>query len=239
MLLVEIMIQVEIWSDVLCPFCYIGKRHLEAALVQFEHRDQVQVTWRSFQLDPGAERDSGMNTYQMLSKKYGQSVEQAKRMTEGVAQRAQDVGLKFDFSRAVMTNSFDAHRLIHLAAKHGLQDQAKERLLSAHFVEGKHVGDRKTLLEIGTEIGLDKAEVERLLDGKEFGKEVEEEGRLAQSFGANGVPFFVLNRKFGVSGAQPVEVFLRALHAAWEDKQVSQGTIGGHGDSCGDSGCEV
>lgn len=208
------MIEVEIWSDLVCPFCYIGKRHFESALASFEGRDQVKVTWKSFQLDPSADRHSSLGTYEMLSRKYGQSVEQAKRMTAQVAERAAQVGLKFDFDRAVVTNSRDAHRLAHLAASQGMADAAEERLFSAHFCEGKNIGDPEALRALGEEIGLDADAVGRLLEGDEYAREVLKEGEEARSLGVTGVPFFVFNRKFAVSGAQPVEVFLKALNSA-------------------------
>lgn len=213
------MIQVEIWSDVVCPFCYIGKRHLEAALAEFEHRDQVRILWKSFELDPNADRSGRIGVHEMLAKKYGQSLDWAKRMTGEVAQRAAAAGLQFYFDRAILTNSFDAHRLIHLAAEHGLQGEAQERFFAAHFMEGRDIGDPKVLLQLGIEIGLDPVEVQKVLAGNDCGSDVRRDEEEAYSLGVRGVPFFLFNRKGLVSGAQPVEVFLQSLRNAWNDRR--------------------
>lgn len=211
------MIRLEIWSDIVCPFCYIGKRHLETALKQFERRDRVQVVWKSFELDRKADRDRKTTVYEMLSKKYGLSLDQAKQMTEQVAQRAAAVGLRFDFDRVVPANSFDAHRLVHLAAKHGLQDKAEERLFAAHFTEGQRIDDPKTLFEIGVELGLDPERVKQLLEDGEYESEIRREEEEAYSLGVRGVPFFLFNRRTAVSGAQPVELFIEALRTASDE----------------------
>lgn len=209
------MIRLEIWSDIVCPFCYIGKRHLEAALRQFEQRDQVEVIWKSFELDPNAERDRKGSVHEMLSKKYRQSLEWAKEMTGQVARSAAAAGLQLHFERAIPANSFDGHRLSHLAAKHRLQDQMEERLFAAHFTEGKDIGDPKTLHQLGVEVGLDPEEVRTLLSGKEYTSEVRHDEEEASSLGVRGVPFFLFDRKVAVSGAQPVSAFTHALERAW------------------------
>jgi predicted DsbA family dithiol-disulfide isomerase len=205
------MIHVEIWSDVLCPYCYIGKRHLEAAIARFGHAGEVRTQWKSFQLDPNATRSQQTNNYERLARKYGQTIEWAKRVTAQLAIRAEDAGLKFDFDRAIPTNSLDAHRLVHLASAHGLTGPALERLFAAHFMEGLDIGDVPTLQELGTEIGLDAVEVEQLLAGDRFRTDVESESLEARSLGVTGVPFFLLNRQYAVSGAQPVDVLVTAL----------------------------
>jgi len=213
------VIRLEIWSDIVCPFCYIGKRHLEAALSRFEQRDQVAVVWKSFELDPGAERSSKGSVYEMLSKKYGQSLAWAKQMTRQVAERAEEAGLKFNFDRAVLTNSFDGQRLSHLAAKRGLQDQMEERLFAAHFTESLDIGDREVLERLGTDVGLDPEEVRKMLAGEAYTSEVRRDEEEAYSLGVTGVPFFLFNRQYAVSGAQPVEVFTKALISASEDRK--------------------
>ncbi|TAJ97503.1 MAG: DsbA family oxidoreductase [Candidatus Manganitrophaceae bacterium] len=212
------MIHLEIWSDIVCPFCYIGKRHLEAALNQFDHRDDVQVVWKSFELNPMAERNPGISVYENLSKKYGQSLAWAKQRTEEVSRWAAAVGLRFDFDRARPANSFDAHRLVRLAARHHLQDRAEERLFAAYFTEGKQIDDPKTLGQLGVDVGLNAEEVEKLLAGENFASEVRQEEEEAFSLGVTGVPFFLFNRKRAVSGAQPVETFLKALRTAWAER---------------------
>ncbi|HTN44592.1 MAG TPA: DsbA family oxidoreductase [Nitrospiria bacterium] len=211
------MIRVEIWSDVVCPFCYIGKRHLEAALKKFERRDRVRVVWKSFELDRNAERGGRTSEYEMLSKKYGMSLEQARQSTEQVARRAAAVGLRFDFDRVVPANSFDAHRLAHLAAKHGLQDAAHERLFAAHFTEGLRIDDLETLRRIGVDLGHDPEEVKKVLEGDAYASDVRQEEKEAFSLGVRGVPFFLFNRRNVISGAQPVELFTEALRSASDD----------------------
>jgi len=213
----ETMIRVEIWSDVVCPFCYIGKRQLEAALTLFERRDRVRVIWKCFELDRNAERGGRAGVYEMLSKKYGMSLEQARQSTEQVARRAAAVGLRFDFDRVVPANSFDAHRLAHLAAKHGLQDAAHERLFAAHFTEGLRIDDLETLRRIGVDLGLDPEEVKKVLEGDAYASDVRQEEKEAYSLGVRGVPFFLFNRRDVISGAQPVELFTEALRSASDD----------------------
>jgi len=208
------MIRLEIWSDIVCPFCYIGKRHLEAALKKFERRDRVQVTWKSFELDRSAERDPKTSVYEMLSKKYGISLEAARQSTERVARWGETVGLRFDFDRVVPANSFDAHRLVHLAAKHGLQAAAHERLFAAHFTEGLRIDDLETLRRIGAGLGLDAEAVKKLLEGDGYATDVRRDEEEAYSLGVGGVPFFLFNRQTAISGAQPVETFLEALETA-------------------------
>ena len=164
--------KVEIWSDIMCPFCYIGKRRFENALSQFSNKDNIEVVWHSFELDPNSNYESGKDIHDVLADKYGKDREWAIEMGNNVAQMASEEGLTFDFDKAVPANTFDAHRLIHLAAKHGIQDKAKERLLKAYFTEGKDVGNHDQLVEIGTELGLDAAEVKQMLRLKFFYPEI-------------------------------------------------------------------
>lgn len=210
--------KVEIWSDVVCPFCYIGKRRLEKALSEFSHREQVEVIWRSFELDPEAAKNPSGDILNMLTSKYGITREQAQQMNDKVSEQAAKLGLDYHLQKAIPANSFDAHRIAHLAAKHGLQDQAEERLFSAFFVEGKHIGDRETLKQLADEIGLDQGEVAEMLEGDAYSAEVRSDEQEAQRLGIHGVPFFVIDRKHAISGAHPVEVFLETLEKAWEEK---------------------
>ncbi|GAB4004426.1 DsbA family oxidoreductase [Spirosoma migulaei] len=208
---------VEIWSDVMCPFCYIGKRKFENALNQFPHKDQVNVVWKSFQLNPDMKTEPGKNINQYLADIKGWSLDEAKRMNDRVTAMASEVGLSYDFDKAVVANSWDAHRLIQLAKQHGLGDAAEERLFRAYFTEGRNTSDHATLLELGTEIGLDATDVEQLLNSNQFAEAVSRDIYEAQQVGARGVPFFVLDRRYAVSGAQQPETFLGALNKAWSD----------------------
>ncbi|MFT3885833.1 MAG: DsbA family oxidoreductase [Flavobacteriales bacterium] len=229
--------RVDIWSDVVCPFCYIGKREFERALENFPAKDQVEVVWRSFELDPDAPVRHELDTYGMLAEKYGRTREQAKGMVANVVDRAKSVGLDYDMDRVVIANSFDAHRLIQLAKSKGLGGQAEERLFKAHFMEGAHIGDRATLKRMGEELGLDGAEVEAMLAGGAFTTEVREDERTAQQLGIRGVPFFVLDNKYAVSGAQSSEHFLGALQQAWSERPAptipeGDGPVCAPGEAC-------
>ena len=214
--------EVEIWSDIMCPFCYIGKRKFEQALSQFPHQDQVKITWKSFQLNPDmkTEPDRSINDY--LADMKGWSLDEARAMNDRVTAMAREVGLSYDFDRAVVANSFDAHRLIQLAKANGLGDAIEERLFKAYFTEGRNVADQATLLELGMEIGLDKIAIETLLSSDQFSREVKQDVYEAQQVGARGVPFFVLNRRYAVSGAQQPQTFLGALQTAWSEWEKTQ-----------------
>ena len=208
---------VDIWSDVVCPWCYIGKRRFEAALEGFEHRDDVTVLWHSFELDPEAPPVAGGRSAERLAAKYGMSVEEASaRQAEITALAAQD-GLTYDLAESRGGNTFDAHRLIHLAAEHGLGDAVMERLMNAYFSEREAIGDPDTLQRLAVEAGLPAEEVREVLEGERYGDAVRADERAATQIGVRGVPFFVLGRKYGVSGAQPAEVLLQALQQAWDE----------------------
>jgi predicted DsbA family dithiol-disulfide isomerase len=205
-------LNVEIWSDVVCPWCYIGKRRFEAALAAFPH--EVRTTWRSFELDPGAPPTRDHTATEHLAAKYGMSVEQAQASHAQMTALAASEGLEYHFDTTRGGNTFDAHRLIHLAAAHGKQDEAKERLMRAYFTEGVAIGDREALVALAADLGLDPDEARAALDGDGYADAVREDEQLAQRFGIQGVPFFVLDRRLGVSGAQSAEVLVRALEQA-------------------------
>jgi protein disulfide-isomerase len=202
---------VEIWSDVACPFCYIGKRHFEKALESFAGKDDVKITWRSFELDPNKPTDFQGDVYDHLSSKYGVSRQRAIEMNERVLEMANNAGLTFNLDKARPTNSFDAHRIIQLAKKHGLQSEAEEAFFAAYFTKGLKISDKETLKKIGEEIGLGAEEIDAVLSSEEYKDEVRSDESMATQFGISGVPFFVFERKYGVSGAQPVDVFQDVL----------------------------
>ena len=205
---------VEIWSDVVCPWCYVGKRRLEAALAQFDH--PVEVTWRSFELDPSAPRERELPAAEHLAAKYGMSVEQARASQAQLTELAAAEGLEYHLDRTRGGNSFDAHRMIHLAAAHDLQDAAKERLMLAYFTEAEPIGDPDTLVRLMAEIGIDADEARAVLEGDAYADAVRADEQLAYRIGIQGVPFFVLNRRYGVSGAHPPEALLEALRRSEE-----------------------
>jgi len=213
---------IEIWSDVACPFCYVGKRHLEAALAQFAHADEVEVRWRSFQLAPDMPTDLGLGMDEMLAEKYGKSIEEARAMQQRVTNMAAAAGLEFQLDRGRPTNTFDAHRLIHMAAAYGLQDAAKERLLAAYFIEGELISDHETLTRLGSEIGLDAGLVRDILAGDDLTESVNADIAAAREFGLSGVPAFVFDRELLISGAQPVEQLLAALEQQYAHAQAGQ-----------------
>lgn len=227
--------KIEIWSDIVCPFCYIGKRRLEAALQQFPHRDEVQVIWHSFELDAEANPEPGADLYERLAAKYGKSVTWARQMCADMTQMAAEAGLRFDFDKAIPANTFRAHRLIHLAAQHGRQDAAKERLFKAYLEEGENINDVPTLQRLGTELGLDAAEVTQTLASEAFGQEVRHDEYQARQIGVRGVPFFVFDDKYAVSGAQPAEMFREVLDKVWEEAHPLI-HAGPDGPACGPDG---
>jgi predicted DsbA family dithiol-disulfide isomerase len=208
---------VDIWSDVVCPWCYIGKRRFEAALARFEHRDDVEVTWHSFELDPTAPRIEEGRPAERLAAKYGMSVQEAEqRQAEITALAAQD-GLTYDLAGARAGNSFDAHRILHLGAEQGLGNTIAERLMSAYLGAREAIGDPATLERLAVEAGLPAADVRELLAGDRFADAVRADEEAAARLGIRGVPFFVLGRRYGLSGAQPAEVILQALRQTWDE----------------------
>jgi len=208
--------KIEIWSDIICPFCYIGKRKFESALEQFANKSDVQIEWRSFQLNPLFQTDKSKNIYQYLAERKGWTLEYSRNIHAHMAKTAKEVGLHYDFDKAIPANTFNAHRVSHLAAKYNLQEQAEERLFSAYFTEGKNIDDHETLVLLGIEIGLPEEEVRNMLSSDAHANEVKTDEDEAQQIGVRGVPFFVFDRKYAISGAQPVEVFLKALQKAWK-----------------------
>jgi predicted DsbA family dithiol-disulfide isomerase len=206
--------QVEIWSDIVCPFCYIGKRKFETALEIYPKKDEVEVIWKSYQLDPNLKTQPEKDIYSYLAESKGQSLEWSKKMHEHVANMAKSVGLAYNFDNAVVANSFDAHRVIQLAKKYGLGDAMEERLFKAYFTEGKNFADHEILASIGDEIGLSRVEIIQTLSSDALAANVHLDIEEGRRLGLQGVPFFVFNRKIAVSGAQDSEIFLQALEEA-------------------------
>ena len=235
---------VEVWSDIMCPFCYIGKRHYEAALKQFANREYVELVWKSYQLDPSTPEhfEHKVNAYQYLADKKGMTYEQSISLHKNVAKMASKAGLDYNFDLVVVANSFKAHRIIQLAKTKNLGDYAKEIFLKSHFIDGGDLNDEKTLYTLGNQIGLSDAEVKEALSSDEYAYKVKQDIQEAQNIGVRGVPFFVFNRKHAVSGAQPVASFLETIeitYAEWRKDNPIVSLQVTEGPSCTTDGvCE-
>jgi predicted DsbA family dithiol-disulfide isomerase len=227
--------KVDIWSDVVCPFCYIGKRRFEHALAQFEHKEEIEIQWHSFQLAPELQTDPSKNIYAYLAERKGWTVEYSEQVHGQLTGTAKEVGLAYNFDIAIPANTFNAHRLSHLAAKYHVQKEMEERLFSAYFTEGKNVDDAETLVQLGTELEIPEEEVRNMLQSNSYAHEVREDIYTAQRLGIRGVPFFVMNNKYAVSGAQSSEVFLATLQKAYqefEEKNKTTSINNTDGDAC-------
>ena len=233
--------KVEIWSDVVCPWCYIGKRRFEAALADFEHAAQVELRWRSFELDPSApdSREATEGQAERLARTKGIPLEQVRAMQAQITSVAASVGLDYRLDLTRPGNSFDAHRLLHLAAEHGLQDRLKERLDAATFTEGLSVSDPEALTRLAVEVGLDEHRVRQVLGSEEYAEAVRADEDQARAYGISGVPFFVIDGRYGISGAQPSDAVLAALRQAWAERSPVQVVAGGDAPACEGDDCSV
>jgi predicted DsbA family dithiol-disulfide isomerase len=237
--------KIEVWSDFVCPFCYIGKRRLEEALAQFPQRDQVEVTFKSFELDPNASIYNGKSIHEALAKKYGMSIEQAKQANQGVGQQAATVGLTFNFEEMKPTNTFDAHRLAKFAITKAKEKEITENLLYAYFTESKLISDHDTLADIAEASGIDRQEALQVLEDKNaYGNDVRIDEALAQQYQITGVPFFIINQKYAISGAQPTSTFASALQKVWEEENPTPvfqdlSTVSAEDASCVDGNCAI
>ncbi|EWT01069.1 DSBA oxidoreductase [Intrasporangium oryzae NRRL B-24470] len=238
--------EIDIWSDIACPWCFIGKRRFEAALADFPHRDAVTVTWHSFQLDPTLPEHYDGTELDYLATRKGLAPEQVRQMFDHVREVAAPEGLDYDFDTLVVANSFAGHELLHLATANGVGAIVKEALLSAHFEHGEDIGAREVLLRIGTEAGLDADTISTALDEGTYRDAVRADIDEAHRLGIRGVPFFVIDRKYGISGAQPTELFGEALDQAWREShplvmlQPTPGTAPAEADlACGPDGCAI
>lgn len=234
--------RIEIWSDVVCPWCYVGKRRLETALAGFEHAGEVEVVYRSFELDPSAPRHGHELSTPVIARKYGRSEAEMRQMQQQLIDLAAEEGLAFKLFETVHTNTIDAHRVLHLALDTGgarLQRELKEALLAAYFVDARNVGDHDVLTEVAVAAGLDEARVREVLAGTDYLDAVEADIAQARAYGATGVPFFVVDQKYGVSGAQPAGVFSQVLEQAWTASHPVLQTVGGDAEACGPDGCAI
>ena len=213
--------KVDVWSDIMCPFCYIGKRHYEATIKQFPNSDEIEIVWHSFQLDPTIpmEATKQQNVFQYLADRKGISIEQSLKMYDGVLQMAKSAGLEFNLDKAVVANSFNAHRVIQMAKTKGKGDEAEESLFRAYFIDGKDFGNHAVLVELGKNIGLTDMDIQEALTNDDYSYSVNQDIQEAQNLGIRGVPFFIFNRKYSISGAQPIEVFLKCLEKTYQEWQ--------------------
>lgn len=236
---IEDEMKIDIWSDVVCPWCYIGKRRLEAALGQFDGADEVEIEWHAFELDPTSPSSIGEDMATRLSSKYRISTQEAKSSMDHITQLAKEVGLDYHLDSAKMGNSFNAHKLIKLAGLSGLSGQMKERLLKAYFVESVDISDFATLKALGIEVGLDPSDIDELRSSDYMAQQVRDDESLAGTLGISGVPFFVFESKYGVSGAQPVDVFLEVLKKVRnESSRIQVWSDNGDG-ACDDGSCAI
>lgn len=230
--------RIEIWSDVVCPWCYIGKRRMETALADFPHANQVEIVWRSFQLDPSAPDAPIETVSEYLGRKYGGGAEAGRTMIDRTTALASAEGMTWRQHESLRVGTQDAHRLLHAAGDR--RGELKEALLHAYFAEAQNVADHDTLTRIATDVGLDEVLVKEVLTSDRHADEVEADIRQAAAYGATGVPFFVIDQKFGLSGAQPVDTFRQVLDRAWADTHPSLEVVGGDdADACGPDGCRI
>ena len=211
--------KVEIWSDIVCPFCYIGKRKFETALADFAGKDKVEIEWKSFQLDPEMDNKEGLNVHEYLGTRKGGTAADGKRMNDSMTAAAAEVGLQYDFDNGIINNTINAHRLLHWAKEKGLQNELKERIFKAYYTEGIDTADIAELVRLAKETGLDSVEARKVLDENLYVKEVLQDQQEAAELGVQGVPFYVFNRKYAVSGAQPSEVFTQVLNKVLLEEQ--------------------
>lgn len=233
-------LKVQIWSDIMCPFCYIGKRRLEEALSLFEHKDAVEIEWKSFQLDASFEASPDDNMAEHLAEKYGKNIDWAQNMLDNMTQNAKTVGLDYHFEKAILANSLNAHRLLHLAKKYDLANDLEELLFKAYLTEGKNVNDFDTLTQLGIEVGLYEEEIKTVLHSDDYSKEVKQDQEEAHTIGVEGVPFFVFDDNYDISGAESTTVFLKTLERAWEEGKFDTEATElntNFGNSCGINGC--
>lgn len=234
--------KIEIWSDVMCPFCYIGKRRFEKSLENTSLKDKIDVEWKSFQLNPGMQTDTSININEYLAQHKGMPLEQAKALNAQVTQMAKGEGLEYNFDKSVVANSFKAHVLTHFAKQFGRQDEVEELLFQSYFTEGKNIDDIEVVKDIAKQVGLDDVAYQKVVVDGSLDHEVKMDINEARQIGVQGVPFFVYDRKYAVSGAQPVELFIQTLEKAYSEWQPKADPIQiqntSDGPTCGSDGCD-
>jgi predicted DsbA family dithiol-disulfide isomerase len=229
--------KIEIWSDIACPWCYVGKRRFDRALGSFSHRDEVDIVWRSFELDPTAPHRHSERQADLLARKYRVPVERAEAMNANMTAEAKKEGLDFHFDRVQVGNTFDAHRLIHFAASEGKRAEMVERLFKAYLTDGESLGETDVLVRLATDVGLDADAALAALGGTAYADDVRADEERARMFGISGVPFFAIDEKYGVSGAQPPEALLDVLRQAWDESTIAPVGSSASPSVCDDGSC--
>lgn len=231
--------KIELWSDFACPFCYIGKKRFEKALDSFPHKDKVEVIYKSYQLNPNAPMVMKGSPAEAFAKGHRMDVKKARQRFAMFKEQAATVGLEYDYDNIQMTNSFDAHRLAKWASKYDKEQVLTERLMKAYFIDGLNIADPETLVAIAKGVGLSEEESKKIVYSKEYADQVVNEINEGRQVGVQGVPFFVLNRKYGVSGAQPVEYFTQVLEKLWEEEKPLEDLSPSQGHTCDDETCTI
>ncbi|AAK81377.1 putative DsbA family dithiol-disulfide isomerase [Clostridium acetobutylicum] len=227
--------KIEVWSDFVCPFCYMGKRRLEIALNEFEYKTDVEISFKSFELDPSAKKEYSENIHELIAKKYKISVEQAKASNDQIVLQAEAIGLNYNFNKLIPTNTFDAHRLSQYAKTKGKMNELSEKIFKAYFVDSLNISDYKVLADLAEEVGISRDESLRILESNQYNEEVREDEKNASKLGIDAVPYFVFDDKYAVSGAQPAEVFLEALYKIDKEGKVNDSSSG----SCSGGKCDI
>ncbi|WP_415327286.1 DsbA family oxidoreductase [Chryseobacterium sp. MMS23-Vi53] len=231
--------KIEIWSDVMCPFCYIGKNNFEQALEKLPFKNDIKVEWKSFQLDPTLDPKETKTTFEYFKEKKGFPEAQAQQMIGNVIQMGKGAGIDFQFNKALITNTFSAHKLLHLAKKYNKANEMEEALFIAHFIDGKNVGDLETLISLADSLGINKEEAEKVLTSEAFDYDVNQDILAARNNGVSGVPFFILNGKYAVSGAQPVDLFVNALQQTYDETVTPLQDLSTGENSCDENDCSI
>jgi predicted DsbA family dithiol-disulfide isomerase len=237
----ENKLKIQIWSDIMCPFCYIGKRRIEEALSQFENKEAVAIEWKSFELDASFIPSPEDNIIEHLAEKYRKDTDWAQTMVDNMTENAKTAGLDFHFEKAVLANSHNAHRLLHLAKKYNLANELEELLFKAYLTDGQDLNNLNTLSKLGIEVGLEAKVIDQVLHSDLYSKEVKQDIQQANAVGVQGVPFFVFDNKYAISGAQPATAFLQTLEKVWQEgKFDSKVTLinSSTENSCDINGCE-
>jgi predicted DsbA family dithiol-disulfide isomerase len=231
--------KVEVWSDIVCPWCFVGKRQFERALAEFEHGDEIEVVWRSYELDPRAPEMREGTYAERIARKYGLEVGQARAAMARMVNAGAEAGIEFKFETMRPGNTFDAHRLVHLGKARGIQGAVKERFLRATFFEGEAIGTRDVLVRLAVDAGLDADDVRNVLDSDAFAEDVRVDERVAHGLGVTGVPFFLIDDAYGVPGAQEPMVYLNLLRRAWAETHREIQVMAPPGDACDDEICDI